>query len=140
LSAIRETDRVCGRVDAATRDPQYTNAKIHFRGIETCLAETLHRLQACDLLYISFDVNSIDHNLVSYGTGTPIAKGFDPNEVLALMKGLFASDKVVCMEWTEVNPLLDTKGNRMAETAFRVLREIADAVALGTVGKGDTIF
>lgn len=85
-------------------------------------------------------MNSIDHNLVSYGTGTPIAKGFDPNEVLALMKGLFASDKVVCMEWAEVNPLLDTKGNRMAETAFRVLREIADAVALGTVGKGDTIF
>jgi hypothetical protein len=28
---------------------------------------------------------------------------------------------VVCLEVVEVNPLLDTKGNKMAETAFEVL-------------------
>jgi len=31
---------------------------------------------------------------------------------------------VVCFEICEVNPLLDTKGNRMAETAFGVLEKI----------------
>jgi arginase len=28
---------------------------------------------------------------------------------------------VVCLEITEINPLLDNKGNKMAETAFQIL-------------------
>jgi len=31
------------------------------------------------------------------------------------------SQRVVCLELVEVNPLLDLKGNHMAETAFTVL-------------------
>jgi arginase len=38
---------------------------------------------------------------------------------------LMDSGKVCCIEFTEINPLLDNKGNRMAETAFEVLSFIA---------------
>ena len=38
--------------------------------------------------------------------------------------------KVVCIEFVEVNPLLDTKGNKMAETAFEILEAITSALIL----------
>jgi arginase len=38
--------------------------------------------------------------------------------------------KVVCLEVVEVNPLLDTKGNKMAETAFEVLEQITSTIVL----------
>jgi arginase len=37
------------------------------------------------------------------------------------LEGIVASKKVVCFEMVEINPLLDTKGNKMAETAFEIL-------------------
>ena len=38
---------------------------------------------------------------------------------------LMDTKKVRCIEFTEINPLLDNKGNKMAETAFQVLDHIA---------------
>jgi len=34
------------------------------------------------------------------------------------------SKKVISLEVTEVNPLLDNKGNRMAEAAFEVIQRL----------------
>jgi hypothetical protein len=39
--------------------------------------------------------------------------------------------KVVCLEVVEVNPLLDTKGNKMAETAFEVLEKSSKQLIYG---------
>ena len=102
----------------------YMVDEIRFRGLDVCIQETLNKLSTCDHIYISFDVDSLDCDLVSYGTGTPVPKGFDPNEAKEMIKGLVASKKVVCLEFVEVNPLLDTKGNKMAETAFEILDEV----------------
>ncbi len=99
----------------------YKVEEIRYRGLENCLNEALKQLENCDHIYISFDVDSLDCDMISRGTGTPVSKGFDPNEVIAIVKQLLSSKKVVCFEITEVNPLLDTKGNRMAEAAFEVL-------------------
>jgi arginase len=46
-------------------------------------------------------------------------------EIINIMDLLMDSGKVCCIEFTEINPLLDNKGNRMAETAFEVLSFIA---------------
>ncbi len=102
----------------------YTVAEIRFRGIEHCLKEAIEQLSHCEVLYISFDVDSLDCDLVSKGTGTPVSKGFDPKEVTTIIQRFMATQKVVCLEVTEVNPLLDTKGNKMAETAFDVLNTV----------------
>lgn len=102
----------------------YRVDEIRYRGLETCLKEARERLAGCDIIYISFDVDSMDCDMVSRGTGTPVPKGFDPQESIDIIKGIFDSGKVICFEITEVNPLLDTKGNKMAETAFEVLDKV----------------
>ncbi len=102
----------------------YMVAEVRFRGLETCVDEAIERLSNCDVIYISFDVDSMDCDMISYGTGTPVPKGFDPFEIMAIINRLTETKKVVCIEFVEVNPLLDLKGNKMAETAFEILENI----------------
>ena len=102
----------------------YTVAETRERNIITCVNEALQKVNHCDIVYISFDVDSLDCDLISYGTGTPVPNGFNQNEVIEIIKLLMASDKVVCLEVVEINPLLDNKCNKMAETAFEVVNSI----------------
>ncbi len=106
----------------------YTVSEVRYRGLQKCVQEALDRLQDCDDIYISFDVDSMDCGIVSKGTGTPVYKGFDQQEVTDIMKGIISSGKVNCFELVEVNPTLDEKRNTMAETAFEVLDEITDFI------------
>jgi len=99
----------------------YKVAEIRYRGMQVCLEEAVAQLASCDHIYISFDVDSLDCDLISRGTGTPVSKGFDPEEVKEIITTLIQTKKVACLEVTEVNPLLDNRGNKMAETAFNVL-------------------
>jgi arginase len=39
-------------------------------------------------------------------------------EIIAIINQIIKQKKVVYIEFVEINPLLDTKGNKMAETAF----------------------
>lgn len=102
----------------------YMVHEVRHRGIDACLKEAIQQLDNCDLIYISFDVDSMDCDLISRGTGTPVSKGFEPQEVVEIITHLFSTDKVACLEITEVNPTLDNKGNLMAETAFEVLTKV----------------
>ena len=106
----------------------YKVAEVRHRSLEVCVAEALEKLSDCDHIYISFDVDSLDCDMISYGTGTPVPKGFDQYEVIAIIDQLIQSKKVTCIEFVEVNPLLDTRGNKMAETAFQVLDAITETV------------
>lgn len=100
-------------------------AALRQTGVQACCEAALAHLQPCDYLYLSFDVDSMDSRLVSEGTGTPVPLGFTPHEILALLKNLLSSHKVICVEFCEINPLLDKQGNKMAETAFAILDQIA---------------
>ena len=102
----------------------YTVAETRFRGLQNCLSEALGVLSDCDYIYVSFDVDSLDCDLISKGTGTPVSKGFDPEEVKTIIKAVIDTNKLICLEVCEVNPLLDSKGNVMAETAFEVLDDV----------------
>jgi arginase len=106
----------------------YKVAEVRYRGLTTCVQEALQKLESCDVIYISFDVDAMDCDMVSYGTGTPVPKGFAPLEIKEIIKELLRSKKVVCLEFVEVNPLLDTKGNKMAETAFEILKDITETI------------
>ncbi|CAA0239215.1 Arginase [Tenacibaculum maritimum] len=106
----------------------YMVAEVRYRGLKTCVNEALDKLSDCDILYISFDVDAMDCDMVSYGTGTPVPKGFDQEEITEIIKSLLESEKVVCVEFVEVNPLLDLKGNKMAETAFDILEEVTEKI------------
>ncbi len=95
-------------------------------GIKKCVSQAMSYFNAVDHLYVSFDVDVFDANTVSRGTGTPVDKGFSVEEVSLLLKEIFASNKVAAFEVAEINPLLDHKGNSMAENAFRVLELLFD--------------
>ncbi len=106
----------------------YKVEELRFKGLENCVQEAIQLLSNCDLIYISFDVDSMDCDRISYGTGTPVPAGFNPEEVIQIIQLFQATGKVKCIELTEINPLLDNKGNKMAETAFEVLDKVSNTI------------
>ncbi|WP_408046433.1 arginase [Tenacibaculum crassostreae] len=106
----------------------YMVDEVRYRGLDVCVNEALEKLTDCDVIYVSFDVDAMDCDMISYGTGTPVPKGFDQFEIIKIINGLLDSKKVACVEFVEVNPLLDLKGNKMAETAFEVLEEVTKKI------------
>ncbi len=93
--------------------------EIRKRGVERVAIDALKYLDHCDLVYVSFDVDSLDAS-ISKGTGTPVPNGISEREAGNLVARLMTSPKVCCFEMVEVNPTLD-KENLMAENAFEIL-------------------
>ena len=121
---VRDTEQEEDRQIEKLHIKNYKVEEVRYRGLQKCVAEALTKLEHCEVLYISFDVDSMDCDMISYGTGTPVPKGFDQYEIIAIINQIIQTKKVVCIEFVEINPLLDTKGNKMAETAFEVLEAI----------------
>lgn len=96
-------------------------------GAEKIATKTLQMLDHCDMIYVSFDVDSMDSR-ISSGTGTPVPNGLTVEEAKTLNAELAKSPKVCAWEIVEVNPTLDTE-NRMAENGFEVLEATAKSLA-----------
>ena len=97
-------------------------------GAESVAKDVLEYLKSCDLIYISFDVDSMDCDLVSYGTGTPVQNGLTEQEASSLINHLLIDKRTNCFEMVEINPCLDNKQNKMAETAFRILESATSII------------
>src|SRR5690606_26281553 len=98
------------------------------RGVEAIVKETLEQLSDCDIIYVSFDVDSMDPDLTSHGTGTPVEDGLTPAEAEMFLRGFAREEKTVCIEFVEVNPCLDEKKNKMAEITFELLKETVEVL------------
>lgn len=125
---VRDTEEPEEYTIAKNGIKNYMVDEVRYRGMDVCMSETLEKLSDCDLIYISFDVDSMDCDLISKGTGTPVSKGFDEEEIKQIINKTIESGKVACVEVVEVNPCLDNKGNLMAETAFDVLQDITTTI------------
>lgn len=88
-------------------------------GIENVIEGSLNYLDRCDVLYVSYDVDSQDTS-VSTGTGTPVPDGLLPEQSLQIFKRLLKHPKVKCFEITEINPSLDSF-NKMARSVVDYL-------------------
>jgi arginase len=121
---VRDTEREEDEIMREKGIRNYPVYEVRQRGLPHSVEEALQQLEAVDLLYLTFDVDALDCDLVSHGTGTPVSKGFDPCEVIQLIQGFQASGKLTALEICEINPLLDEKGNRMAEAAFEVVHGV----------------
>jgi arginase len=97
-------------------------------GAESIAPVILKALEETDIIYISLDVDSLDSK-ISVGTGTPVANGLEIIELKEIVQGLLNSPKTICFELVEVNPLLDLKGNSMAEIAFDIIKDVYSTVA-----------
>lgn len=93
-------------------------------GVEAIIQRLEEKFAACDEIYISFDVDSMDPKLVSHGTGTPVDHGLTPDESRRLLTYFANHSKVKCIEFVEVNPCLDEKTNRMAEVAYDLMKDV----------------
>ncbi|MBN8704078.1 MAG: arginase [Bacteroidetes bacterium] len=96
-------------------------SEIRKKGVERIAIEALNYLDKCDLIYVSFDVDSMDSS-ISKGTGTPVPNGITEKEAGSLIFYLMRSRKICCFEMVEINPTLD-KDNLMAENAFEILQK-----------------
>lgn len=94
--------------------------EVRRKGVEHVARQALLHLSACDDIYVSFDVDSLDSS-ISRGTGTPVSNGLKEREAEDLLASLMQNHKICCFEVTEVNPTLD-KENLMAEIAFNILQ------------------
>ncbi len=88
--------------------------------------KALQMLDHCDMIYVSFDVDTLDSR-ISTGTGTPVPNGLTVEEAKILNSELAKNPKVCAWEIVEVNPTLDTE-NRMAESAFEILEATAKSI------------
>ena len=104
----------------------FEREEVRTKGVAAIAKEALERLQDCDLIYVSFDVDSMDTS-VSVGTGTPVPHGISDAEARELNRLLVQDPKVIAWEIVEVNPTLDTK-NKMGEVAFGVLEATVTAL------------
>lgn len=102
-------------------------AEVRKLGVEHTVLETLTYLKNCDSVYISLDVDSMDPDLTSYGTGTPVKGGFSPEEVITMVSSLLKDSRIKALELCEINPLLDNK-NRMAEISLVILEDIINII------------
>jgi len=125
---VRDTEEAEAKQMEKLNIRNYKVEEIRYRGLNNCVNEAINKLANCDIIYVSFDVDSMDCDLISYGTGTPVPKGFDQFECTKIINGFLNTNKVVCLEFVEVNPLLDFKGNKMAETAFCILDEVTNVL------------
>jgi arginase len=94
---------------------------IREHGIYYVINKSLAHLEACDLLYISFDVDSLDPS-ISVGTGTTSPDGLRLPEAEIIFRTLLNHPKTGLFEITEVNPHLDQKGKEMAGVIAGLLR------------------
>lgn len=100
----------------------FTTAELKKSGVEKIARNTFNHLKQCDLIYISFDVDSMDASIVK-GTGVPVRNGINEKEAGNLLMRLVQNEKVCCLEFSEINPTLDTE-NRTAEIAFGILQKV----------------
>ena len=122
--AVRDTEEQEDAVMNRLGIKNYEVADVRNRGVAAVMAEIDQQLKACDLIYVSFDVDSMDPELTSHGTGTPVENGLTPEEAKAILLHLAKNEKTVCMEIVEVNPCLDEKVNVMAEVTLDIIEEI----------------
>jgi arginase len=101
--------------------------EIRKKAVERVAIESLNYLDHCDIIYVSFDVDSMDSR-ISSGTGTPVPNGITEKEAGNLIYYIMRSKKIVCFEMMEINPTLDSR-NLMAENAFEILQKATNQLS-----------
>ena len=122
---VRDTEKQEDYLIQTLNLKNYAVDEVRSMGISKVITDISTRLQSCDIIYVSFDVDSMDPDLTSYGTGTPVKGGFSSEETKEILKGILLFPKTIALELVEVNPCLDQK-NKMAEVALDIIEHIVE--------------
>lgn len=126
--AVRDTEKEEDFLIDQLNIKNYKVEEVRELGIQKLIHELKEKFEDIDYLYVSFDVDSMDPELTSHGTGTPVPNGLSPKEAKEILKEVCKIDKLVAFELVEVNPCLDEKKNKMAETALDILESIIETL------------
>ena len=121
--AVRDTEEQEDALIERLGITNHTVDQIRSKGKKAIMHEILSQLNECDMIYVSFDVDSMDPEFTSHGTGTPVDHGLLPEEAAYFLTELAKNQKTVCIEFVEVNPCLDEKENKKAEVSFDLLEK-----------------
>ncbi len=125
---VRDTEKEEDYLIEHLNIKNYKVEQVRKLGIENLIHELKSKFENVDYLYVSFDVDSMDPELTSHGTGTPVPNGLSPEEAKEILIEVCKFDKLVALELVEVNPCLDEKKNKMAETALDILESIIETL------------
>ncbi|WP_066757680.1 arginase [Crocinitomix algicola] len=126
--SLRDTEKPEDEYMARNGVKNFSVDEVRQKSKEEVAKEIKEKLSACDIIYVSFDVDSMDSILVSKGTGTPVENGLSPEEANYFVNEFASWEKTCCVEMVEINPCLDNKINKMAETAYDILRNTAATI------------
>jgi arginase len=126
--AVRDTEEQEEFVISKHGIKWFTVNDVRTQGVAKIVDGINDQLKNCDIIYVTFDVDSMDPDMTSHGTGTPVPNGISPQEAKELMMALAGNPKTACMEIVEVNPCLDEKENTMAEVTLDIVEAITDVI------------
>ena len=126
--ALRDFEEQEGYLLKKNKVKIITTTEFKKTGVAKICREAIRYLSHCEKIYISFDVDALDPS-ISRGTGTPVKGGINEREAADMILDLIQNERVCCLEFTEVNPTLDSE-NVMAETAFEILQKVVRQIEL----------
>jgi arginase len=124
--SVRDTEPA---EEATIRDfglPIVSTEEVRRCGGEAAARRCLDYLADCDLIYVSFDVDSMDATIFK-GTGTPVLGGLWAHEALEINRTLLRDPRVCCWEICEINPHLDTL-NSLAEVSLGIYQGVLEVL------------
>lgn len=126
--AVRDTEDQENEMMERLNIKNYKVQEVNEKGVTKVLSEINEKLADCDMIYISFDVDSMDPAHTSHGTGTPVDNGLTPEQADEILIHFAANTKTVCIEFVEVNPCLDEKINTMAEVTAELVEKVVNTL------------
>lgn len=126
--AVRDTEDQENEMMERLNIKNYKVQEVKEKGVTKVLSEINEKLADCDMIYISFDVDSMDPAHTSHGTGTPVDNGLTPEQADEILIHFAANTKTVCIEFVEVNPCLDEKINTMAEVTAELVEKVVNTL------------
>lgn len=126
--AVRDTEPEENAIMDRLNIKNFTVEEVNNLGIKEMIQQIETKLSDCDLIYVSFDVDSMDPDLTSHGTGTPVKNGLLPKQAEEILTLLAKNEKTICIEFVEVNPCLDEKTNKMAEVTFELIESVVNTI------------
>jgi len=126
--AVRDTEKEENYLIDRLGIKNFSVDEVRSIGISSVVNQIKDKLANCSIIYVSFDVDSMDPDLTSHGTGTPVPNGLAPAEATEILKGCLSFPQTIAFELVEVNPCLDEKQNKMAEVAFEIIEDIMGVI------------
>lgn len=126
--AVRDTEDQENKIMDRLQIKNYPVAELRTKGVLGIISEIETKLSDCDIIYVSFDVDSMDPDMTSHGTGTPVKNGLSPDEANEILALFAKNKKTVCIEFVEVNPCLDEKVNKMAEVTMNLVESVINTL------------